>query len=125
MLRFPTLEEVISFHSYLEDGQGVKDWGTLNSIVAGHSPTWGGVDLKPKVSDKAAHYWFKFTKFHCFINGNKRIGVVVFLDFLNMNGYTHNFSHKGLIDLSLTIAEGKYDEEEIAYLVKNNIYKKG
>ena len=122
MLKFPTLDEVLSFHNRLDDGFGVKDWGALESIVNGHSPTWGRVDLKPSFSEKAAHYWCKFTQFHSFVNGNKRMGVIVLLDFLYINGYEHGFSHQELIDLSLAIAEGVYTEEEVAVLIQNNIH---
>lgn len=49
--------------------------------------TFGGADLYPTISEKAAALAFSLIKNHPFVDGNKRIGHAAMETFLLLNGY--------------------------------------
>ena len=44
-------------------------------------------DYYPTFIDKLTHLFFGVCQFHCFENGNKRMAIVLSVDFLLLNGY--------------------------------------
>ena len=49
--------------------------------------SFGGEDLYPTIIDKAAALFHSLIFNHPFLDGNKRIGVLVMLTFLKMNNH--------------------------------------
>ena len=52
--------------------------------------TYGGKDVYPTLDEKAAHLLYFAVKNHPFVDGNKRIGALMFLLFLIENHYLLN-----------------------------------
>ncbi|MCM1131075.1 MAG: type II toxin-antitoxin system death-on-curing family toxin [Anaeroplasma bactoclasticum] len=69
---------------------------------------------------KAARLGFGLVSNHPFIDGNKRIGILIMLIFLEVNGIALEFSDAEIEDMALGVAAGKYNYEDIL----NNLNKK-
>lgn len=88
-LRFFSTEEVIAFHDVaLEYGggaPGLRDPGGLDSAV--HNP-WNRYNYTGcGVHEIAAAYAFVLAQSQAFLDGNKRLGVLVALTFLEIHGH--------------------------------------
>jgi death-on-curing protein len=62
----------------------------------------------------AAAYLFHIVKNHPFVDGNKRAGLMAALVFLHLNGVSLLEHNESLYDLTIAVAEGRYDKEKIA-----------
>ena len=58
----------------------------IESILAQQYPIFGH-DKYPTVFQKAAMLMYFFIKGHCFVDGNKRVGIQSAIVFLDVNGY--------------------------------------
>ncbi|GHV40658.1 death-on-curing protein [Spirochaetia bacterium] len=112
-----TIEQVIEMHSALiaETGglDGVRDMNLLDGSVNSPYHTFGGQNLYPTIQAMAAHLAFSLIKNHPFLDGNKRIGVLAMLVFLDVNGIPVHCSNEELISLGLGLAEGNVDEAAV------------
>ena len=81
--------------------------------------SYDGEELYPTISEKAAHLLYFVIKDHPFYDGNKRIGSLLFIVFLTMNGenLTKNgetkISDRALTALALLIAESEPTEKDL------------
>lgn len=89
--------------------------GSIESIYQ----SYNGEDLYPTVSEKAAHLLYFVIKDHPFYDGNKRIGSLLFIVFLTMNGEQlakngeTKISDRALTALALLIAESNPAEKDL------------
>lgn len=89
--------------------------GSLESIYQ----SYDGEDLYPSVSEKAAHLLYFVIKDHPFYDGNKRIGSLLFIMFLTINGQNlakngeTKISDRALTALALLIAESNPAEKDL------------
>jgi death-on-curing protein len=60
---------------------GVRDFGTLDSALQNPFLTFDLNDLYPSIEEKAARLCYSLISNHTFIDGNKRIGMLVMLTF--------------------------------------------
>ena len=76
-MRYLSLQEVISLHSFLisQSGgsSGLRDRGALESAVAQPEASFGGEDLYPSLASKAAALGHSLIQNHPFVDGNKRV----------------------------------------------------
>ena len=90
-MRYLSIEEVFSLHSLLiaQSGgaSGLRDRGALESAVAQPEASFGGEELYPSLSEKAAALGHSLIQNHPFVDGNKRIGHGAMEVFLLLNGY--------------------------------------
>lgn len=111
-----TLEEIIGVHEKIitETGGsfGIRDKGLLESAIYSAESSFNDVEQYPTVEEKSARLMYSLTKNHAFIDGNKRIGVMVMLMTLKLNDITLHYTQKEIIDLGLSIADNskKYDD---------------
>ncbi len=98
----------------------------LKGILGNLYQTFEGNELYLSVEEKAAHMLYFVIKDHPFIDGNKRIGVLLFMLFLSQNNYLLNeknepkFNDNALVALALLIAESDSNQKEsIIKLVMN------
>ena len=112
-----SLETVIALHSELiaQTGglDGVRDANMLDASVNSPFHTFCGQYLYPTVQAMAAHLAFSLIKNHPFLDGNKRIGILSMLVFLEINGLPVTCTDDELISLGLGLADSSIDEAEL------------
>ncbi len=78
-----TIEETVSLHEKLIEktggSHGIRDIGLLESAIYSAESSFDDVEIYPSVEEKAARLLFSLTSNHAFVDGNKRIGVLVML----------------------------------------------
>ena len=91
MTRYLSLAEVLRLHGRIIDdtggSDGLRDLGLLESALAQPRQTFGGADLYPTLTEKAAAVGFSLINNHPFVDGNKRIGHAVVEAMLMLNGF--------------------------------------
>ena len=112
-----SLETVVSMHSELiaESGglDGVRDANMLDGSINSPFHTFGGEYLYPTLQAMAAHLAFSLIKNHPFLDGNKRIGILSMLVFLDINGLPVTCTDDELITLGLGLADSSIAEPEL------------
>lgn len=103
----------------------------LESTLGSIEQTFGGKNLYNSLEEKAAHLLYLTIKDHPFVDGNKRIGSLLFLMYLIENHIFWNrrgekkINDSALVALALLIAESKPAQKEVMIrLVVNLINKK-
>ena len=104
-----TKEQISLLHSMVikQSGgsDGVRDNGLLDMALHAPFQTFENVELYP---NKAARLCFGIISNHPFIDGNKRIGILAMLVFLDVN-----CSNQDIIELGLGVVSGKYNTDNI------------
>ena len=72
------------------------------------------------IIESAAALWRGLIINHAFLDGNKRTGTLVMLEFLKINNIKIYFDNEELADFAVNVAMGKYTFEEIIEIIKNN-----
>ena len=104
-----TMQHVIQMHDLLiaETGgsEGLRDENLLASALAAPFQTFDNLYAYPSMESKAACLAFGLISNHPFVDGNKRIGILSMLTFLELNGIYLNYTDDELIKLGLGIAD--------------------
>ena len=110
-------EQILYLHSKLikvTGGiDGIRDERLLDSALHAPFQAFGGEEIYPSVSRKAARLCYGLIQNHAFYDGNKRIGVYVMLVFLELNGMEIDCVDEELVDLGLGVASGAMRDEDI------------
>lgn len=118
------VDEIIELHSKLIEktggSDGVRDKGLLESAVYGALSSFGNDEAYPSVEEKAARLMYALVNNHAFIDGNKRIGVLVMLMTLNLNGISIGYTQTELINLGLSVASGDANYNDILDFIKKH-----
>ncbi len=104
-----------------------KEQGKLNGILAAVYQNVYGVELYPSIYEKAANLLYFLIKDHPFVDGCKRIGAAIFLEFLNKNKalIKNNkliISNASLVAITLLVAESKPEEKEVMVKLMMNLF---
>lgn len=109
-----TKDQVIRMHTLLikhtGGSDGIKDEGLLDSALNAPFQTFGGEDVYKTIQVKAAKLGYFLINNHAFVDGNKRIGLLVMMTFLELNGIQIVSSDEELIRLGLGLASGLIDD---------------
>ncbi len=98
---------------------GLRDISLLKSAVNKPKASFGGVDLYDGVLLKAVVLCEAIIKNHPFVDGNKRVGVLALLEFLEINGYdTSKIPDDILYDIAVGFASGKLKREEAVKMIE-------
>lgn len=112
-----TVDEIIALQEKVIDktggSYGLRDRGLLESAVYSANSAFGDVEVYPSLEEKAARLAFAVTGNHAFVDGNKRIGMLVMLLTLRLNGRTVVHTQAELIALGLGVADGSLGYAEI------------
>ena len=70
-------------------------------------------DYYPDFEDKLTHLFFSACKFHCFLDGNKRIAITLCAQMLLLNGYLYCSGHfiREMENISYHVAAGNIDKD--------------
>jgi death-on-curing protein len=92
---------------------GIRDDNLLDSALHNAFQTFDGIDLYPTAVEKAASLCFSLIKNHAYLDGNKRIGILVMLVFLDINECPIECVNEELIEIGRNIANGSMVQRDI------------
>ena len=105
-----TVDEILVLHGQLLSAtggaSGLRDRGLLESAVYSTYASFDEVEQYPTVEEKSARLAFSLVNNHAFVDGNKRIGMLVMLATLRLNEKSISYDQSELIDLGLRVANG-------------------
>lgn len=130
-LTYEECRELIDSMKYgnFSDVFGVeKELGKLNGIIAAVYQNVFGTELYPSIEEKTANLLYFLIKDHPFVDGCKRIGASIFLEFLNKNKHLiidgkQIISDSALVAITLMIAESRPEEKETMVNLVMNFLK--
>ncbi len=93
----------------------------LQSILGNIEQTFGGEYLYPSIEEKAAHLLYFIIKDHPFTDGNKRIGSLLFLCYLNLQEIELSLNDNGIVALALLVAESNPDQKDLIVKLITNL----
>ena len=121
---FLTFSEVMEIHNYQIENfggaSGLRDIELLRSAIGMPSATFGGAFLHPTIYEIAAAYLYHLVENHPFVDGNKRVGAMAALVFLDMNDINFNASDEDFTDMVLRVASGKMLKAEITLFLQKH-----
>jgi death-on-curing protein len=117
-IEFLTIDLILALHRrQLErfgGGAGLRDRGLLESAVAQAQASFGGTYVHDGLFAMAAAYLFHIVSNHPFVDGNKRVGLLAALVFLDVNGVSLEHESEALYGLTIGVAEGRLEKAAVA-----------
>lgn len=114
----------LKIHKLLTDFTGgsneIRDYSLLDSALNTAFQTFEGKELYPSLEEKGARLGFNLVQNHAFVDGNKRIGLLVMLTFLEINGINLKFTDDELVKIGLSLASGQMTYENILNWIKDH-----
>ncbi len=124
-MRYLTVDEVLVIYDRIMresgGGIGIRDIGALESAVAQPRMTFGGEELYPTITEKAAALGFSLIQNHPFVDGNKRTGHAAMELFLVLNGQEISATEDEQYDIILKVAAGETTREEFSTWLREHI----
>ncbi len=109
-MKMLTKGQIISMHSMLIQqtggSEGIRDEGALDSALAAPHQTFAGNSLYPSVKAKIARLCYGLIQNHPFVDGNKRIGMLVLFVSSNLNSMPIETTDQEIVKIGLGIANG-------------------
>ena len=119
-----TVSEILRLHQKLLDAtgglSGTRDLVLLESAVYSANQVFGEEEAYPTVEQRAARLAYAITQNHPFVDGNKRIGMLVMLMTLRLNHVQIQYTQAELIQLGLSVADNSYRYEDILAWINNH-----
>lgn len=116
MIKF-SKEKVLLLHKLLAEATGgsigVRDEGLLDSALESAFSGFGDREFYPTKEEKGARLGYCLITNHAFVDGNKRIGIYVMLSFLEMNGIRIQCTDEEIVEIGLSLADGRMTYEEL------------
>ena len=110
-----TVNDIMFLHEKIIDKtggiRGIRDIGLLEMAVSSPFASFGGEDLYKTVEEKGKQLCNSLIRNHPFLDGNKRIGILAMLVFLDLNEKKVSVTNEEIVSLGLGIAkenENKY-----------------
>ncbi len=120
-----TKDQIIMLHEAIFEryggALGVLNEGMLDSALQTPFQTFGGKELFPETKDKIIRLAYGLIKNHSFRDGNKRIGALVLLTLLELNGYHVSATNEEFTDIIMGIAASEKDDKDLTDWVDNHI----
>lgn len=111
-------QQVLFLHALIikETGgaHGVRDVGLLEAAVNRPRASYGGRDLYPDISMKAASLMDSLIHSHPFVDGNKRTGIAAAALFMRQNGLRLVASNAEIEAFTVSVAESRITPNEMA-----------
>lgn len=124
-MKYLSIFQIIELHEQLIEQSGgihgIRDFNGLESAIAQPEMTFGGEDLYPKLTQKAATLAYSLCMNHPFVDGNKRVAHAAMEIFLVLNGYELNASIDEQENLFLDLAKGRISREKLTEWLEINI----
>ena len=115
---------ILKLHKLLTDFTGgsneIRDYSLLDSALNTSFQTFEGKELYPSLEEKGARFGFNLVQNNAFVDGNKRIGLLVMLTFLEINGINLKFTDDELVKIGLSLASGQMTYENLFDWIKTH-----
>src|SRR6266536_2861288 len=102
---------------------GVRDENVLESVLARPRQKWHYAE-STDVPKLAAAYGFGLVKNHPYCDGNKRIGFLAMVTFVEMNGHDFNATDAEVVAKISALADGRATEGELTDWVRDHCKKR-
>lgn len=132
MIKFDD-EKILLMHKLLIESTGgeygLRDYNLLDAAINSPFQTFANIELYPTKEEKAARLAYNLISYHAFVDGNKRIGILAMLSFLEINGIKVEYTDEELIELGLKVANQEIKYDDLVKSIKshkikeNNNYK--
>lgn len=93
--------------------KGVRDINMLDCSLQNVYQTFDDQELYPTIEEKGARMCYALITNHPFVDGNKRIGILVMLSFFELNGVNLKYSDDDLIKIGVHVADGTMDYQTL------------
>ncbi len=110
---------------------GAERSDQLHGILGAIDQTFGGEPLYPTVQARAAHVLYFVIKDHPFADGNKRIGALLFLEYLRRNRMLSRadgrprLANNAMVALALLVAESDPAQKDLMIRLILNLLEDG
>lgn len=110
---------------------GQERGDALAALLGAVEQTFGGEPLYPSAQARAANLLYFVIKDHPFSDGNKRIGTLLFLEYLRRNGLllrpdgTPRLADNAMVALTLLIAESQAAQKDLMIRLVLNLLEDG
>ena len=119
-----TIEQALILHNMLTALTGgdpsLREMPLLESALESAYATFGGVELYPSVEEKAARLGHSLIANHAFVDGNKRIGMLVMMTFLEVNGAGIRPTVDEVARVGIATASGEMRYSELLSWIRDN-----
>ena len=120
-----TKAQIIELHMAIYEryggDHGVLNEGMLDSALQAPFQTFGGEELLPETKDKIIRLAYGLIKNHSFRDGNKRIGALVLLISLELNGYHIKATNEEFTDIIMGIASSEKNDTDLKNWVDEHL----
>ncbi|MEI6602193.1 MAG: type II toxin-antitoxin system death-on-curing family toxin [Clostridia bacterium] len=118
-------EQIVMLHKLLlkhtGGADGIRDLNLLESAANSPFQSFEGQYIYPTIESRAARLGFGLIKNHPFVDGNKRVGILAMITFLQLNGVELNYTDFELVALGVGIASGEKDDKAILnWIIEHN-----
>lgn len=114
-VRFVSLEDLVVIATRIGGSPHVvRDLGLLESAAARPRTSVFGTDAYPDLRTKAAALLESIVRNHALVDGNKRLGWLGLVVFLDLNGHRLDVDDDEAYDLVIGVAEGRLDVAAVA-----------
>lgn len=124
-MKYPSIENILQLHrkSLLHDGgeDGIRDQGLLESAYYAPLASFGPIEAYPSIVEKAVRLSWGLIKNHPFVDGNKRVGALVLLVFLDLNHIELSLNENELAEEAYHIAKGEHSYDDFLNWTMNHI----
>jgi death-on-curing protein len=100
-----------------------QDARKVDSACARPRQTFGDHTPYTDAASKAAALGWGLVRAHGLVDGNKRLGAIATLYFLNANGYDVAMTQGELLALYLQVARGLMDQEELCLFLRSRMVR--
>ena len=114
-------------HDQIHEHGGLPGWrdeNLLESALTRPKQKWH-YSQPSDVASIAAAYAFGLVTSHPYRDGNKRVGVLAMVTFLEINGWEFDASEPDVVAEFLALADGRIPEEALASWIRQRISKRG
>ena len=109
-----TLQEAVELHKLIIErfggGKGNRNLSELVAALESPYVTWDNQELYETNLKKCCKIFASVIQHHPFVDGNKRVGLAIFLLGLKKSDFDYKlFSNEEVFDMAMGLADGRYD----------------
>ena len=98
----------------------IRDFNLLDSALNTAFQTYNGKELYPSKEEKGAKLGISLVQNHAFVDGNKRIGMLVMMSFLELNGIKILCEDIEVIEIGIRLASNQMNYESLLEWIKDH-----